>query len=111
MFNNKCMDMGEYKKEHMGTEMDNFGAMNEMNMPSMGMESSCCTPLQGMVSPIYECPQVRCCHREIIHLVPHIQPIETKIINHHIYKHTFSPHYTCCEENVACDVFEPPMGC
>lgn len=27
-------------------------------------------------------------------------PCNTRIINHHIYKHTYTPCYTCCEENV-----------
>lgn len=30
----------------------------------------------------------------------HICPINTKIINNHIFRHTYQPHYTCSEENV-----------
>ena len=60
------------------------------------------TPL--MCPPIYECPQERCIHKQIIHEVPHIQPINTRIINHHIYKHTYTPCYTCTEENEVCNV-------
>jgi hypothetical protein len=38
----------------------------------------------------------------------HVCPINTRIINHHIFKHTYSPCYTCCEENTCCNVYE---GC
>ena len=58
----------------------------------------------NMCAPVYECPQERCIHKQIIHEVPHIQPINTRIINHHIYRHTYSPCYTCTEENEVCNV-------
>lgn len=70
---------------------------NECNFQSMPM---CC-------APVYECPQERCIHRQIVHEVPHVIPINTKIINHHIYKHTYSPCFTCSEENEVCNVTEP----
>ena len=63
--------------------------------------TSCSTPM--MCSPVYECPEERCVHREIIHEVPHIKPINTRIINHHIYRHTYTPCYTCTEENEVCN--------
>lgn len=63
--------------------------------------------IPGIVcAPIMECPIEKCIHREIIHEVPHVQPINTRIINHHIYKHTYSPSYTCTEENEVCNVNE-----
>lgn len=34
----------------------------------------------------------------------HICPVNTRIVNHHIYKHTYSPCYTCREENEVCNV-------
>ena len=65
--------------------------------------------LSGVVCPpVYECPQERVIHREIMHEVPHVCPINTRIINHHVYKHTYSPCYTCCEENEVCNINE---GC
>ena len=30
----------------------------------------------------------------------------SQIINKHIYTHTYTPQYTCCEENDKCDVYE-----
>lgn len=59
----------------------------------------------GSVSqPIVEPMQERVVNRTIMHEVPHICPIHTKIINNHVYRHTYSPRYTCCEENVCTNV-------
>ena len=41
----------------------------------------------------------------------HVCPVNTRIVNHHIYKHTFSPCYTCCEENEVCNITEPCNPC
>lgn len=51
-----------------------------------------------------ECPQERVCHVNTCHEVQHIVPINTRIVNHHIYKHTYVPMYTCCTEDVVCNV-------
>ncbi|MCI8547419.1 MAG: hypothetical protein HFJ38_00870 [Bacilli bacterium] len=64
----------------------------------MNMMSDCCT------SPINECPRERCIHRTIMHEVPHVCPIKTRIINHHVYRHTYRPEYSCCEENVVSNI-------
>ena len=58
-------------------------------------------PMTGSYScPMVETPQEREIHRNFVHEVPHVCPINTRIINHHIYRHTCQPRYTCCEENV-----------
>lgn len=62
--------------------------------------------MAGEMMPIYECPEEKVCHRYMYYNVPHIKPCNTKIINHHIYKHTFTPCHTCCEENVVENVYE-----
>ena len=80
------------------------------HMPAM---DGCCMnqPMPGMVCPpVYECPQERCCHREIVHEVPHVIPVNTRIINHHIYRHSFTPCFSSCEENVCSDVYEQPCS-
>ena len=62
---------------------------------------------QAMVStqtPIIEPGRERVINRTFEHIVPHICPIRTKIVNHHIYKHTYRPAYSCCEENVCSEV-------
>lgn len=73
------------------------------------MYGSCMTPPVAC-PPIYECPRERCVHREIMHEVPHIVPINTRVINHHIYRHTYQPMYTCTTEDQVCNVGERPCG-
>ena len=34
----------------------------------------------------------------------HVCPVHTRIVNNHIYKHTYVPEYTCSEENVCTNV-------
>ena len=46
----------------------------------------------------------RVINRTFVHEVPHVCPIHTRIINHHVYKHTYRPAYTCSEENVCSSV-------
>lgn len=100
MFRNR--DCGKHEMEmkaQMGAQAMGAG----MNMDMMAGGES----YPGVVCPpVYECPQERVCHRYICHEVPHIQPCNTKIVNHHIYKHTFTPCYSCCEENVVSNVYE-----
>ena len=54
----------------------------------------------NMVQP----PRERCVHRTFVHEVPHVCPIKTRIINHHVYRHTYRPEYSCSEENVVSNV-------
>ena len=54
--------------------------------------------------PLVEPMQERCVHRTIYHEVPHVCPIRTRIINHHVYIHTYRPEYSCCEENVVSNI-------
>ena len=53
---------------------------------------------------VMECPQERVCHIETIHNVPHVIPINTRVINHHIYRHTYQPMYTCTMEDEVSNV-------
>ena len=57
-----------------------------------------------MMNGINEGVQERCIHRTFVHEVPHVCPIHTRIINHHVYKHTYRPEYTCSEENTVSNV-------
>lgn len=79
--------------------MESCGA-DMMGVPAMGM-GACCMP-------VYECPRENVCHRYICYEVPHIMPCNTRIINHHVYRHTYRPEYTCCEENVVSNVYDRP---
>jgi hypothetical protein len=83
--------------------------MDMKDMNKMSGEGECCKSCQNecgcMCDPVYECPQERVCHRCINIDVPHVVPCNTKIINHYIYHHTFTPCYSCCEENVVSNVY------
>ncbi len=70
--------------------------------PIVGATEMCGTVLPQVCEPMNE----RQIHRCIVHEVPHVCPINTRIINHHIYKHTYCPCYTCCEENVVSNIQE-----
>ena len=81
------------------------------DMPNMNYNNSypnsCGETMPGVVCPpIYECPKETVCHRYICHEVPHIMPCNTRIINHHIYRHTYTPTYSCCEQNEVENVYE-----
>ncbi len=79
-------------------------------MHNNGYDGGCSMP--GIVCPpVYECPVERCVHRSFVHEVPHVCPVNTRIINHHIYRHTYSPCYTCCEENEVSNVQEGNCCC
>ena len=47
----------------------------------------------------------KCVYKDFYHEVKHCCPINTHIINRHIYNHTYTPMYTCTEENICinCD--------
>ena len=86
-------------------DMNMYGYKHDMNtMSGMGM-SGC------KMQPVYEQPIEKCVHRTICHEVPHVCPINTRIINHHIYRHTYSPCYSCCEENQVSQVNEGSCCC
>ena len=54
--------------------------------------------------PIVEPGRERVVQRNIVHEVKHICPMNTRIINNHIFRHTYQPRYTCSEENVVSNV-------
>ena len=76
----------------------------ESNTPACGVEMGGCT-----MPEVTECVKERQIHRTICHTVPHVCPVHTRIINHHVYKHVYRPCYTCSEENVI--VNEDPGCC
>ena len=79
----------------------------------MFMNRKCCCPTNPCLEPNVECCQMgpimekpieKCVQKDIIHEVEHICPINTRVINNHIYKHVYIPQYTCCEEDVVTNV-------
>ena len=59
---------------------------------------------KDMYVQLIEAPIEKCVQKDIVHEVEHICPINTRIINNHIYRHTYQPRYTCCEENTCTNV-------
>lgn len=98
MFLNRC-----YENETMN---NNMNMNNSMMAPNMAM----CQPQSNMCPPVMECPQERVCHKETCYEVPHIIPINTRIINHHIYRHTYQPLYTCTMEDEVSNVYDNNCG-
>lgn len=101
-FNESFKEETEMKKSYDKTKMgtDTAYAGGDGNCGMMNAMPGC------VQSPIYECPQERVCHRYICHEVPHIMPCNTRIINHHVYRHTYTPCFTSCEENVVSNVYD-----
>lgn len=60
----------------------------------MPMQNDCCDR-EPVVEPVIN----KCVEREFCHEVKHVCPIHTHVINRHIYNHTYTPQYTCSEEN------------
>ena len=84
--------------ENMNTNMNENVNMNTMGYGEYNM------PIQdvNVMAPIIEPGRERVINRTFVHDVPHICPINTRIINNHIYRHTYQPRYTCQEENRVC---------
>lgn len=102
-FNNQTGSNQNFFAEDMNVDVDvtmnNNNAQNMSSMMGMGQT------FQGGVSqPIIEPMQERIVNRTILHEVPHICPMRTRIINNHVFRHTFSPAYSCCEENTCTNV-------
>lgn len=87
MFINNDFNFDEFQN------MSNINDNKEMNGQNIDLNGCDCPK-------VCECPQERCCTRQIHHCVEHIVPVNTKIINHHIYHHVYKPVYTCTEENI-----------
>lgn len=64
----------------------------------------CSRPMQQMCcdqnDPIMEPPITKCIEKEFHHEVKHCCPIHTHVVNKHIYTHTYTPQFTCDEEDV-----------
>ena len=95
----------DFRQDGFPTDIDiNITNQNaNMNTNMMGYNQ----PMTGSYSsPMVETPQERVVHRNFVHEVPHVCPINTRIINHHIYRHTYTPCFSSCEENVCANVYD-----
>lgn len=69
---------------------------NMMNNNTMMMPSG---QMGTMMSPVIEPMRERVIQRTIVHEVPHVCPTRTRIINNHVFKHTFRQTHSCCSED------------
>ena len=83
--------------------IDNMN-MNTYNDPGYMIGNTQMMNMGTVQGPIIEPGRERVIQRNIVHEVKHVCPMNTKIINNHIFKHTYQPHYTCCEENTVTNV-------
>ena len=59
------------------------------------MSTNDCCDRDPVIEPVIN----KCIEREFCHQVNHVCPVHTHVINKHIYNHTYTPEYTCSEEN------------
>ena len=102
MFQDRCYERdidinNNFFADNMTNNMEN--EIN-MNNDTMDYNNTTCPNNQPIMEPLQE----KCVHRTIMHEVNHICPIRTKIINHHVYRHTYRQEYSCCEENVVSNI-------
>lgn len=93
-FDNSIIGNNNIIDNDMNVDVNMMGTNNGM-MAQQGMM---------MESPMNEAVQQRVVNRTFVHEVPHTCPIHTRIINHHVYKHTYRPVYTCSEENTVSNI-------
>lgn len=74
----------------------NCGCNRRQNMmqPQQNMMNNNCG-----CGPIIEPTTTKCVEQQFFHEVKHVCPIHTHKINKHIYKHTYTPQYTCSSED------------
>ena len=98
MFQERCYDRdNDINNNFFADNMTNNIDMDQNNFNTTSFNQ----PMMGNVGqPIYEQMQERVVNRTFVHEIPHVCPMRTRIINHHIYRHTYRPEYSCCEQNV-----------
>ena len=70
-------------------------------------QGKCCQP-KIQECPITEPTVTNSVEENIYHEVPHKIPMHTHVIRRHIYNHTYTPQYSCSEEN---QVINNECGC
>lgn len=90
-FENSIMGNNNVINNDMNVDVDMMGYNNQQMQPNM-------------MGNMNEGVQQRVINRTYVHEVPHTCPIHTRIINHHVYKHTYRPVYTCSEENTVSNI-------
>ncbi len=99
MMKNKNCERDNYQMYTESSVSYNNGNMASCMPPCPPSEQFCC-------APICECPQNRVCHRTLNYNVPHIIPVNTTTVNHHIYNHTYTPVYSYSEVDEVSNVYQ-----
>lgn len=107
--NDECRQNGDFGYgENINIDIDNYNTNTNsnfnMNQQDMFIDNTSDMMIGSVQGPIIEPGRERVIQRNIVHEVKHVCPMNTKIINNHIFKHTYQPHYTCCEENTVTNV-------
>ena len=79
----------------------------------MNQNNDCCPTVsceKCPEDPVYETPIEKCIKKDYVHEIMHVVPVHTRVVNNHIYKHTYVPEYTCSEENI-CTNYDDNCGC
>ena len=111
MFQERCYERdidinNNFYADSMTNNMDTDFNMNSNQTMNMDMNTNISSS-----TTIVEPMQEKCVHRTIMHEVAHVCPIRTKVINHHVYRHTYRPEYSCCEENVVSNIDNGSCSC
>lgn len=99
MYNNDVINNLYVEGNNNNVDSD-MSADTNMNTGNMGMGMNMGPQMPAMSSGVQE----RVVHRTFVHDVPHVCPIHTRVINHHVYRHTYQPRYTCSEENCVSNI-------
>lgn len=85
----------------------NYQSAFGYNMPNIeNCMPPCPPPCNAECEPICECPQNRVCHRTMNYNVPHIIPMHTTVVNHHVYNHTYTPVYSYSEVDEVSNIYQ-----
>lgn len=97
---NRCSGVARENEVTQNFTADNMNVDVDIDFNNQQMMGGMMPAMPAMgQNPIMEPIQERQVHRTIMHEVPHVCPIRTRIVNHHVYRHTYQPSYSCCEEN------------
>lgn len=83
------------ERDYFEMNYQEYSGYNGMN--NCGCMPPCPPSCETNCPPICECPQNQVCHRVMNYNVPHIIPMHTTVVNHHIYNHTYTPVYSYSE--------------
>lgn len=74
-----------------------MGRQNMYAMPQpMTQQYTNAQPM--MEGQVVEPTITKCVEQDFYHEIPHVCPIHTHTVNKHIYKHTYTPQYSCSQE-------------